>query len=73
MLVDQRDPKDTMPVTLSENDSLRVLALLENPTAPGAAFQKPPGQHLRIPMQLVPGNRIIFLRHQNILPPVGTR
>jgi uncharacterized protein (DUF1778 family) len=25
-----------MPVTLSENDSLRVLALLENPTAPTA-------------------------------------
>ena len=36
MLVDQRDPKDTMPVTLSENESLRVLALLENPTAPTA-------------------------------------
>jgi uncharacterized protein (DUF1778 family) len=25
-----------MPVTLSENDSLRVLALLENPPAPTA-------------------------------------
>ena len=36
MMVDQREPKDTMPMTLSENDSLRVLALLENPPAPAA-------------------------------------
>jgi len=36
MMVDQREPKDTMPVTFSENDSLRVLALLENPPAPTA-------------------------------------
>jgi uncharacterized protein (DUF1778 family) len=36
MALDQREPKDTMPVTLSENDSLRVLALLENPPAPTA-------------------------------------
>ena len=41
--------------------------------APGAAFKQPPSQSLRIPMQLVPGNRVIFLRHQNILPPFGTR
>jgi hypothetical protein len=33
-MVDQRDPKDTVPVTLTERDSLRVLALLENPPAP---------------------------------------
>ena len=36
MVVDQREPKDTMPMTLSERDSLRVLALLENPPAPTA-------------------------------------
>ena len=36
MVVDQLESKDTMPVTLSENDSLRVLALLENPPAPNA-------------------------------------
>jgi|LakMenEpi03Aug12_release.lakeMendotaPanAssembly.Ray.scaffolds.fasta_scaffold598047_3 uncharacterized protein (DUF1778 family) len=36
MVVDQLESKDTMPVTLSENDSLRVLALLENPPAPTA-------------------------------------
>ena len=36
MMVDQREPMDTMPVTLSERDSLRVLALLENPPAPTA-------------------------------------
>ena len=36
MVVDQREPKDTMPMTLSERDSLRVLALLENPPAPAA-------------------------------------
>jgi uncharacterized protein (DUF1778 family) len=34
MVVDQREPQPTMPVTFSENDSLRVLALLENPPAP---------------------------------------
>ena len=34
MELDQREPKDTMPVTLSERDSLRVQALLENPPAP---------------------------------------
>ena len=36
MMVDQRKPKPTVPVTLSERDSLRVLALLENPPAPTA-------------------------------------
>ena len=36
MMVDQREPKPTVPVTLTENDSLRVLALLENPPAPTA-------------------------------------
>ena len=36
MVVDQREPKDTMPMTLSERDSLRVLALLEAPPAPAA-------------------------------------
>ena len=36
MVVDQRECKDTMPMTLSERDSLRVLALLENPPAPTA-------------------------------------
>jgi uncharacterized protein (DUF1778 family) len=34
MVVDQREPKPTVPVTLFERDSLRVLALLENPPAP---------------------------------------
>ena len=36
MMLDQRKPNNIMPVTLSENDSLRVLALLENPPAPTA-------------------------------------
>lgn len=36
MVVVHRKPKATVPVTLSENDSLRVLALLENPSAPTA-------------------------------------
>jgi uncharacterized protein (DUF1778 family) len=36
MVVDQLEPKDTMPVKLSERDSLRVLAHLENPPAPTA-------------------------------------
>ena len=36
MMVDQREPKPTVPVTLSERDSLRILALLENPPAPNA-------------------------------------
>ncbi len=40
MVVDQRDPKPTMPVTLSERDSLRVLALLENPPAPTARLAR---------------------------------
>ena len=35
-MVDQREPKYTVPVTLTERDSLRVLALLENPPAPTA-------------------------------------
>jgi uncharacterized protein (DUF1778 family) len=35
-MVDQSEPKPTVPVTFSENDSLRVLALLENPPAPTA-------------------------------------
>ncbi len=35
-MVDQREPKPTVPVTLSQHDSLRVLALLENPPAPNA-------------------------------------
>jgi hypothetical protein len=35
-MVDQSEPKDTLPVTLTERDSLRVLALLENPPAPTA-------------------------------------
>ena len=40
MVVDQREPKDTMPVTLSERDSLRVQALLENPPAPTARLAR---------------------------------
>jgi uncharacterized protein (DUF1778 family) len=36
MMVDQREPKPTVPVTLSERDSLRVLAHLENAPAPTA-------------------------------------
>jgi uncharacterized protein (DUF1778 family) len=36
MVVDQREPKPTLPVTLTERDSLRVLALLENPPVPTA-------------------------------------
>jgi len=35
-MVDQSEPKDTVPVTLTERDSLRVLVLLENPLAPPA-------------------------------------
>jgi uncharacterized protein (DUF1778 family) len=36
MMVDQREPKPTVPVTLPQRDSLRLLALLENPPAPTA-------------------------------------
>ncbi len=39
-MIDQREPKDTVPVTLSERDSLRVLALLENPPAPTAQLER---------------------------------
>jgi uncharacterized protein (DUF1778 family) len=40
MMVDQREPMDTMPVTLSERDSLRVLAHLEIPPAPNAQLAR---------------------------------
>lgn len=40
MMVDQREPKDTVPVTLTERDSLRVLALWENPPAPTAQLAR---------------------------------
>ncbi|MCA4919628.1 MAG: DUF1778 domain-containing protein [Roseomonas sp.] len=40
MVIDQCEPKDTVPVTLSEHDSLRVLALLENPPAPTAQLAR---------------------------------
>ena len=40
MMLDQREPKDTMPVTLSDRDSLRVQALLENPPAPTARLAR---------------------------------
>jgi len=40
MMVDQREPKPKVPVTLSERDSLRVLALLENPPAPTARLAR---------------------------------
>jgi uncharacterized protein (DUF1778 family) len=35
-MVDQRESKATAPATLTERDSLRVLAFLENPPAPTA-------------------------------------
>ena len=40
MVLDQYEPKDTVPVTLTERDSLRVLALLENPPAPTARLAR---------------------------------
>ena len=35
-MLDQRESKATAPATLTEHDSLRVLAFLENPPAPTA-------------------------------------